>query len=202
MRRGATRVEISGGIASGKTTLATLLRDAGLIPIYENFRKNPFFLAFYRDPIGTALETEVTFLLQHYHQQKLAAARMRSYTADFSLVLDHAYANVTLSARDVRLFRKVLQRVEEELPRRTLLIRLSCPPEVELTRIRARRRHAERAITIDYLEKINVALKTQVGKLPSSENVLVIDSETTNFAHKQDARIDVLHQVTKALRDI
>jgi deoxyadenosine/deoxycytidine kinase len=57
------RIEIAGGIASGKTTLARLLRKVGLQAIHEQFRKNPFFTAFYEDPGYTAFETEITFLL-------------------------------------------------------------------------------------------------------------------------------------------
>src|SRR5262245_59019820 len=95
------RIEIAGGIASGKTTLARLLGQSGRIKaVHEQFRKNPFFEAFYRDPAGTAFETELTFLLQHYHLQRKAMRLDGSYCVDFSAVLDHAYACVTLGRID------------------------------------------------------------------------------------------------------
>ena len=78
------RVEICGGIAAGKTTLARLLRSKILTPIYEDFKKNPFYDAFYEDPRRYAFETELTFLLQHYHQQKAMASKNRDFCADFS----------------------------------------------------------------------------------------------------------------------
>lgn len=194
------RVEISGGIASGKTTLARALECTGPISIYEDFRKNPFLSAFYRDPVGTAFETEVTFLLQHYHQQKNAFHLRRTVCSDFSLILDHAYACVTLAKEPLRLFRLILKRIEGELPPRSLLIHLICPPEMELRRIRRRNRHAERTVTADYLEKINGALSDRIRNLSRSENILVIDSDTVNFAHDPRARVDVCRRVTEALR--
>ena len=66
------RIEICGGIASGKTTLANLLARSNIDPILEDFQTNLFWRAFYADPAGTAFETEITFLLQHYHQIKTA----------------------------------------------------------------------------------------------------------------------------------
>jgi len=199
MGRELKRIEICGGIASGKTTLARLLRRAGLIPIHENFRKNPFYLAFYRDPIGTAFEKKITFLLQHYHEEKKIISHHGIFCLDFSLVLDHAYACVTLSTRDLRLFRTILERAEAHLPRRSLLVHLTCPPQVELQRIRARRRDAERAITIEYLKNLNNALQARIKKLPRSENVLVVDSGNMDFAHRQEAKTDVMRQIKEAL---
>src|SRR6185295_2384914 len=147
MRGGITRIEICGGIASGKTTLAKLLQVENLTSVFEDFRKNPFYRAFYHDPVGTAFETELTFLLQHYHQEKTAARHMKSFCADFSLVLDDAYGSVTLTPDKLKLFRLVHKKIESELPPRTLLVHLKCSPETELQRIRRRRRRAERTIT-------------------------------------------------------
>lgn len=65
------RIEICGGIASGKTTLAKLLEENGIgKAIYENFEKNPFWEAFYKNPSKYAFETEIAFTLQHYHEIK------------------------------------------------------------------------------------------------------------------------------------
>jgi deoxyadenosine/deoxycytidine kinase len=199
MRGGITRIEICGGIASGKTTLAKLLQGADLISIFEDFRKNPFYRAFYCDPAETAFETELTFLLQHYHQEKDAARHMKSFCADFSMVLDDAYACVTLTSEKLRLFRSVQKHIETELPSRALLVHLQCPPEVELKRIRRRRRLAERTITLAYLSKINGALDTRAESLSRSERVLVIDSDVLDFAHYPDAQADVRRRITGAL---
>lgn len=199
MREGITRIEICGGIASGKTTLAKQLQNANLISVFENFRTNPFYEAFYRDPVGTAFETELTFLLQHYHLEKRAVLNKNPFCADFSTVLDHAYASVTLTADKLRLFLLIHKHIETELPSRSLLVHLRCPPEVELQRIRRRRRHAERSITLAYLAKINDALDARTKSLSRSESVLAIDSDALNFANDLRAQADVRHQIAGVL---
>jgi deoxyadenosine/deoxycytidine kinase len=193
------RIEIAGGIASGKTTLARLLKRIGLTPVHERFRKNPFYLAFYEDPVGAALETEITFLLQHYHEQKLAASSTRSFCADFSIALDQAYAAVTLPREDQRLFEVIRKRVEQTLPRRSLLIHLACSPEIELRRIRRRNRTAERSITLEYLRQVDEALRRRVAALSRSEHTLTIDSGVIDFAFKQRCRTNVLRTIKQAL---
>ena len=61
-------VEVCGGIASGKTTFASLMTRIDLIPIFEDFKKNPFWEAFYCNPGKYIFETEISFILLHYHQ--------------------------------------------------------------------------------------------------------------------------------------
>ena len=199
MRGEITRIEICGGIASGKTTLAKLLQGADLVSVLEDFRMNPFYRAFYRDPVGTAFETELTFLLQHYHLEKSAVLNKNPFCADFSTVLDRAYGSVTLTSDKLRLFLLIHKHIESELPSRSLLIHLRCPPEVELQRIRRRRRRAERTISLAYLSKINDALDARTKSLSRSENVLVIDSDAGDFAHESRAQVFVRRQIAGAL---
>jgi deoxyadenosine/deoxycytidine kinase len=47
----ASRIEICGGIASGKTTLAVLMQRSGYSAVFENFTLNPFIENFYSDPV-------------------------------------------------------------------------------------------------------------------------------------------------------
>ncbi len=192
------KVEICGGIASGKSTLARLLNRIGLRSIHEDFRKNPFYVEFYKDPPGVAFETEVTFLMQHYHQQKIAERFNSSYCSDFSFILDEAYAAVTLSSRDLRVFRVVLRRVESELKRRVLLVRLACKPEIELGRIRRRGRRAEAGLKVDYLERVEGSLDARIRALGRSAKVLTIDSGQIDFAHEASGMAQVCRMVLGA----
>ena len=199
MSGGITRIEICGGIASGKTTLAKLLSGGDFVSVFEEFRRNPFYEAFYRDPVGTAFETELTFLLQHYHQEKNATRNKHPFCADFSTELDHSYARVTLTQNELRLFRLVYKHIETELPSRSLLVYLQCPPEVELQRIRRRRRLTERTVTLTYVTKINNALVARIKRLRRSEQVLVINSDELDFAHNPQAQVVVRRRITGVL---
>jgi hypothetical protein len=68
------RIEICGGIASGKTTLAYLLADGGECSLaLEKFRENPFWKRFYERPDLFAYEKKTTcFIAQHTGEIKSA----------------------------------------------------------------------------------------------------------------------------------
>lgn len=193
------RVEICGGIASGKTTLANLLDSDERQLVLEDFSNNPFWRAFYADPHNTAFETEITFLLQHYHQIKVATNLEKSFACDFSLLLDYAYAHVTLSGSRFDIFKSVYNEACSHLSSPSLLVYLQCDPTVELERIRARGRETEKSITIDYLSSINKCLASLVSALPASQAALSIDSVFYDFAHDEQAKAEVIKQVLAKL---
>lgn len=173
-------IEICGGIASGKTTLCKALALHGLLPVHENFQDNPFWRAFYKDPIGCSFETELTFLLQHYHSIK-QAPQGNSSVCDFSLLQDMAYADINLAGERHRIFCDVEKELRVEIGFPTLLISLSCPPDVLLSRIHSRNRDAEKTITLEYLRDLNEAIEARVQKTCSDVQVVHIDSNKMNF---------------------
>lgn len=193
------RIEICGGIASGKTTLANLLSPAIGQVVLENFSNNPFWRAFYADPNNTAFETEITFLLQHYHQIKVASKQDESFACDFSLLLDYAYAHVTLSDSRFETFAQVYKEARSHLSPPSLLVHLRCDPAVELERIRARGRDVEASITVDYLTALNSRLDSLVTSLPATQAVLPLDSVHYDFAHNEQAKAEVVKLVADRL---
>lgn len=193
------RIEICGGIASGKTTLAQLVGQTSMVTVFEDFRSNPFWKSFYADPAGTAFETEISFLLQHYHEIKMGTAKGGSLVCDFSPLLDLAYAHVTLSGSKQAAFIAVHNEVRKELAPPQLLIHLICDPVIELDRIRRRGRDVEKSITIEYLQAINQAIDELVKKARDSWRVLIIDSGAVNFADDEQAKIDVLTTIQAEL---
>lgn len=194
------RIEICGGIASGKTTLANLLARLDIEPILENFQTNPFWQAFYNDPAGTAFETEITFLLQHYHEIKAAEKLHNKLVCDFSLLLDLSYAYVTLPQDKLEVFLTVYRAVSKELSPTRLLIYLKCDPNIELNRIRQRGRDVESSITVEYLEQINLRLEkfieSYVGEL------FVVDSGLLDFANDEDIKKSLLRKIDMRLSDL
>lgn len=190
------RIEICGGIASGKTTLARILAREHITPTLERFRDNPFYEAFYRDPIAHAFETEIAFLLLHYHQIKIVSNRKKRICCDFSLVLDRAYAHVTLPRAQLKTFRDLQRILEPQLPRRDLLIHLVCDTDSQFGRIQQRGRATEARITRTYLNALNKSLARRVGSLGRSERVLSINSGTRDFAHSEAVRRQVLKEIT------
>ena len=193
------RIEICGGIASGKTTLANLLVNLDILPVRENFRANPFWRAFYADPIGTAFETEISFLLQHYHDIKDASRLERLAACDFSLYLDLSYAHVTLPPAKRKAFTAVYREIEHELGVPSLLVHLNCHPKVELDRIRRRGRKVEKPISLEYLEEINTNIGTVLAATKLTNQIVKIDSDVLDFAHDKEAQDIVLKRIHQKL---
>lgn len=179
------RVEICGNIAAGKTTLCKSLAAVGFEPIYESFGIHPFLDAFYQEPSKYSFETEITFLLQHYHDIKIATIAGVA-ACDFSLVLDKAYAEVTLSRRRRDLFLEIAEELEEEIGQPQKIIYLKCPEEKLLSRIRQRNRSFEKAITIEYLSQISEAIDFRISKVSPQIEILTVDSDQCNFVNGLD----------------
>lgn len=195
------RVEICGGIASGKTCLAHVLRSAGYPTHFENFQHNPFYEAFYADPDGNAFETEITFLLQHYGQLKQALQGSLPNAYDFALPLDLAYSRVTLSSQDQRVFNTVFSSVIEKVRLPKVIVRLRCSERVEQERIRQRGRPAECRIALSYLEALETALDDALGSDPfASVPKVELDSEHINFVDDPRGIEDAIDAVTSALQ--
>lgn len=174
------RIEICGGIASGKTTLSNVLRNRGFEPVLEEYLRNPFLSAFYSNPQQYAFETELTFLLQHYSQVKNLQAGA-TYCCDFSFVQDDAYAAVNLVGRQQSTFGGVLEQVRTELAQPILLVYLKCSPECEYDRIIRRGREQENRVKLEYLSALNFAIEEKMRRMQDL-NTITIDSESLDFA--------------------
>lgn len=174
------RIDICGGIASGKTTLCQVLSARGARPIYEEFKKNPFWELFYADPVAYAFETELTFMLQHYSAQKELDDR-QVYICDYSMTLDLAYADVNLSGNRLELFEAIATELQREVGFPDVLVRLLCPENVLLERIRKRSRSVESVISFSYLKAIDRALSKRVASL--SVPVVYIDSNACDYTN-------------------
>jgi deoxyguanosine kinase len=191
-----SRIEVCGGIASGKTTLATILvKEPNAVGLFENFQANPFLKAFYADPVAHAFETEVTFLLQHFHQIKTQTTPNKMVVCDFSMILDRAYVDVTLSGSSRDAFLAVFNEIMRRLPQPSLIIHLQCTAEEELSRIRRRARPVENSIEIEYLKQINKAVNLHAMRVWGDVEVLTVDSVRHNFADDSAVQRDIVNLV-------
>jgi deoxyguanosine kinase len=176
------RIEVCGGIASGKTTFANLMTRIGLRPLLEHFKANPFWQAFYSHPGKYIFETELSFTLQHYHQIKKEAASDKFNICDFSFLLDMAYAEMGLKGTQLDTYLTIYEEITRELSPPILVVHLECNAKTELKRIRARARTVENSITLEFLNSLNKAVNRQVELSKGKLNVITIDSAQKNFA--------------------
>jgi deoxyadenosine/deoxycytidine kinase len=193
-----TRIEICGGIASGKTTFASLFKKNHLIPVYEDFKKSPFWEAFYCNPGKYIFETEISFALLHYHQIKLSIeSKPTNLICDFSFFLDLAYAKMGLTDSKLNTFETVYTEIKKELGRPNLLIHLECDAQTELDRIQKRARQEESLIDYDFLENLNQAVENEVKRVQEEIPVLVIDSAQRDFAHDEKVQQEMISLISQ-----
>lgn len=172
------RIEICGGIASGKTTLAGILEGEGFTGIYERFQDNPFLNDFYtKESCDNTFETEITFVLLHYNLIKSCSSD-RDRVCDYSPLQDYCYGISNLELREREAFLNLYRYTEHNLNPPDLIIYLKCGVECLLERIRQRGRRMEQTITKEYL-KSTVASIEKVIK--DRKDVLVIESDKFNF---------------------
>ena len=189
-------VEIMGCIASGKTTLTRILVSPFVERTYEDHKVNPFWEAFYTDPSTCAFETEITFLLQHYHFAKLAAARTEgAILLDHSFELDMAYAELGLEGARKEIFTSIYREIRNEIGLPRALVFVTCSAEEALKRIRLRGRPFEQNVTVEFLAGLQRELERRLATLADSVPVVTIDSETTDFREDGLWREDLLKQL-------
>lgn len=196
-------IAIDGCLGAGKTTVAKGLatfRHSSLL--LEDFEVNPFLRAFYDDPVGTAIETEFSFLMLHFHQLKSVALQMvqGEVVADFHLGKDVLYADLNIEdVRVRRLFSELYRLCMERLPAPDVLIFLSASTELIVDRIRKRNRDFELIIDPKYYATVNDAYEDLFQKY--SGRKLRIDMNRWDFV--RDPRLfEELHGLVNAEADI
>jgi deoxyguanosine kinase len=174
-----TLIAIEGCLGVGKSTvargLAAFRRSTVML---EEFDKNPFLRAFYKDPIGNATETEFAFLLLHFHQLKINASSIArsEIISDFHLGKDLIYADLNLPDPRVRAsFGDLYGLCLQEIPTPDLLVMLSSTDDLLLDRIRSRNRDFEQEIDVGYYASLNAAYEAFFLRYPGKRIVISMD---------------------------
>lgn len=170
------RIEICGGIAAGKTSLASVLEKEGFVAIYEPFQDNPFLNEFYtNNEENNALETEIVFTLIHYNGIK--KINVRNAVCDYSMIQDYCYGKCNLKDEDIIVFENLYNYLNKKILPADLIIYLKCNVNYLLQRIKERNRKMEQTISREYLQS-NVDM---IEKYLPQNKTLVIPSDKCNF---------------------
>ena len=189
-------MEVAGCIGSGKTTFVDALSSCLLTGIYEDHTINPFWKAFYTDPSRYAFETEISFLLQHYHFAKRATASTEGVVLlDHSFELDMAYAEIGLEGSRKAVFASIYREIRREIGLPRALVFITCSAEEALGRIRARGRSVEDNITLGFLTDLQRELERRVAAIAGAVPVVTIDSEATDFRNSGPWRNDLVKKL-------
>jgi deoxyadenosine/deoxycytidine kinase len=196
------RIEIFGGIATGKTTLAQRLAEAGGIPlIRESYREVPFWEKFYANPAIYEFEKNVSFLLFHADAIRVAESSINGSVCDFAFLQDVAYASLSRQRGDVPILEAIHAHLTRRMSSPSLLIRLKCTVDTQIERIRRRGRVPELSIGPPYLDALNEAVDARQAEFLAANSVPLIEVDTDEINFVDDLQhVQALHQ--RAMREI
>lgn len=148
------RVEIIGGMGVGKTTLCNAFTRLGLRCVHEDLANNPYVSLAYRDPQSYGFYSQLSFYLGNFFTIRENTRSGELSVFDFSTVTDRAYASLFLKdkARDIAL--ETIDFLEEKEGQADLYLYLTCSPETQIRRIRARNRAHEAGVTLEFIREL------------------------------------------------
>jgi len=185
-------VAVEGPIGVGKTALAKKLsKEFGSDLLLEHTEKNPFLERFYRSGYSAALPTQLFFLFQRARQiEELRQDDMFSPVriADFLLVKDRLFAEITLDREELDLYSRIYERLDLNPPTPDLVVYLQAPVDVLLARIARRGIDYELLIDRSYLERLTEAYARFFHSYDDSPLLIVNAANIDPIHHEADFR--------------
>lgn len=192
---------IEGCIGAGKTTLATLLSERLQSTILlENFEKHPFLDDFYSDIPTYAYETEIGFLLMHYHQiKKIFLSNVNTdVISDFYIGKDLLFAESNIvHEKELSIFKDLYEYLSSQLLKPNLIIYLKASNDLLLKRIKNRGRENEKNVDLDYISKLNAEYNNNYSKDIDGIKVLTIDMDKVDFLKDISALDELIEKINR-----
>ncbi|GHS91781.1 deoxyguanosine kinase [Planctomycetales bacterium] len=175
---------VEGCIGVGKTTVATQLSKAisGSVNLLEDFSSHPFLDDFYADEKYT-FETEMNFILIHYHQLiKAMASDPQLLIGDYFFDRDKLFADANiLSETEMSIFMQLYDYLRTRIVRPDVIVCLSGTTDMICERIATRNREAEKNISYEYIDKINMYYEKFFSECRKSYHTIDVDMNTSDF---------------------
>ena len=196
-------VAVEGPIGVGKTTLVSLLQERmNARRVLENFDENPFLADFYTDRDRYAFQTQIFFLMSRFRQQSelLQPDLFRpSIIADYHLLKDRIFAQLTLSGEELSLYETVYRALESQILKPDVLIYLHASQRVLLERIEKRGREFEADFDPEYLLLLSERYHEFLATYEDTP-LLAIDTSSLNVPESGEV-VDRIYQKVLALAD-
>jgi deoxyadenosine/deoxycytidine kinase len=177
-------ITVEGNIGVGKTTLTHLLaKHFNARIILEEFADNPFLPKFYENPQQYAFPLELFFMAERYKQMKEmmhTTDLFQSITiSDYLFAKCILFAKVTLPEEEFRLYQRLFDIIDQQIPFPSVLIFLYAPINKLQSNIKKRNRVYEQRIPDEYLEKIQDTYSSYIKQ--NNIKTIFIDASNADF---------------------
>jgi len=192
-------IVVEGPIGVGKTSLARRLAESfGSDLVLEGSDENAFLERFYEDPRAGALPAQLFFLFQRARQME--AMRQADMfqpvrVADFMMEKDRLFAELTLDAEELKLYRQVYEHVTVDAPVPDLVIYLQAPEDILLKRIARRGIRYEQRIDVQYLRRLSEAYARLFLDYEAAP-LLIVNATNINLVDNDEDYAALLEQIS------
>jgi len=179
-------IAVEGPIGVGKTTLAEMLAKhfSGRL-VLELAEENPFLTDFYKNRGRFAFHTQIFFLMSRFKQQEEFTSYdlfAESVVSDYLFAKDRIFARINLSDRELALYDRVANVLEQNITWPDLVIYLTASVDILMERIKRRSRSFEKGFDKEYLEQLCESYSNfffYYNRTP----LLVVKTDNCDFRH-------------------
>jgi deoxyguanosine kinase len=193
-------IAIEGPIGAGKTALAERLGTRLDATVVLEEAENPFLADFYADKPGSALQTQLFYLLSR-HRQQTALRQTDLFSqitiADYLFDKDRIFAYLNLDDNELFIYQRLYDLLARDIAAPDLVVFLQAPTDVLLRRMHTRRRDAESvALQPDdeYVRELNEAYHHFFFHY-SATPLLVVETSQFDSTGSDEALDDLIKQI-------
>ena len=195
---------IAGNIGVGKTELTSRLSaELGWMAYYEPVIENPYLDPFYADMPRWSFHLQIYFLSERFKAQveigrsSLAFIQDRTIYEDAEIFARTLYEQGSMTRVDYENYASLFHVMVAFLRKPDLIIYLKASPEVLMERIARRGRDSERAIRLDYIQRLNDAYEDWMARARRELEVLEIDTDAVPLQGEAPAFAALIHDLRR-----
>jgi len=182
-------IVIEGPIGVGKTSLTRLVaKEFNARLILEKPEENPFLPQFYRDRKKYAFQTQISFLLNRFQQQREIAQYdlfNQITLSDYLFAKDRIFSSMNLDDHELALYDQIYSLLNGQIPTPDLVIFLQAKPEVLHHRIKSRNIAYEKDVDLEYLKTLTEAYNYYFFHYDQGP-LLVVDTSEIDFVNRKE----------------
>ena len=182
-------IVIEGLIGVGKTSLTRLVaKEFNARLILEKPEENPFLPQFYRDRKKYAFQTQISFLLNRFQQQREIAQYdlfNQITLSDYLFAKDRIFSSMNLDDHELALYDQIYSLLNGQIPTPDLVIFLQAKPEVLHHRIKSRNIAYEKDVDLEYLKTLTEAYNYYFFHYDQGP-LLVVDTSEIDFVNRKE----------------